>query len=119
MNQINEIINIEEITKSCRDLNPTELLQLLKADLMAFWSWGADGFTVDNKKRTRMFRMTVRGHHHKGYVFIFVNGLDLFDVYLTKKDGTITDHTKGEGLYFDMLFDWIDRKVERIDEYVR
>jgi len=37
----------------------------------------------------------------------------LFDVYLTKKDGTITDHTKGEGLYFDMLFDWIDSRIER------
>ena len=46
---------------------------------------------------------------------IFVNGLDLFDVYLTTLQGTIKD--KIEGLYFDQLVEWIDEKIEKIPAY--
>jgi hypothetical protein len=116
MNKIGEKIQIENITKHCRYLDVKELLALLKFDLMKFWSWGANNFTVDKKEGTKMFRMTVNGHHHKGHVYIFVNGADLFDVYLTTNRGTIKQI--GEGLYFDMLVDWIDEKIERVDEYV-
>jgi len=115
MNQINEIINYEKA--SCREFNPSELVHLLKSDMMVFWSWGADGFIVDNTKQTKMFRMRVRGHHHKGYVYIFLNFLDLFDVYLTKKDGTIVGRTEEMGIYNDQLVEWIDEKIERIPEY--
>jgi len=101
----------------CRELNPVELLQLLRLDIMKFWSWGANGFTVDKKKGTKMFRMTVRGHHHKGYVYIVLNFLDLFDVYLVNKKNIIKD--KMTDLYFDQLADAIDEKVERINAYVQ
>lgn len=115
MNTIGEILNTKDA--SCRDLDPNELLQLLKYDRSIFWSWGADGFLIDNHKQTRMFRMTVRGHHHKGYVYIFLNGMDLFDVYLTDYKNKIKDRTDEMGLYFDQLVDWIDEKIERIPEY--
>lgn len=117
MNNVGEKINIDEIVKSCRELDPQELLALLKQDIMMFFSWGAHDFTIDSSKRPRMFRMTVQGHHHKGHVYIFVNGLDLFDVYLTTSQGTIVQKTNDMGLYFDQLVDWIDKKVERIPEY--
>jgi hypothetical protein len=117
MNNINEKINVQEIVKSCRSLNVQELMQLLKMNITIFWSWGSHAYTVDNKHDTRMFRMAVNGHHHKGHVYIFVNGMDLFDVYLTNLQGTIKD--KFEGLYFDQLVDWIDEKIERIPEYVK
>jgi hypothetical protein len=115
MNAVGEKINVQEITKGCRVLNVQELMSLLRVNINIFWSWGSHAFTVDSKHNTRMFRMTVSGHHHKGHVYIFVNGLDLFDVYLTSNQGTIK--TIGEGLYFDQLVEWIDDRIERIPEY--
>ena len=99
MNNVGDKIQINEITKSCRNLNPNELISLLKFDMMKFWSWGPHNFTVDNKNNCRMFRMNVQGHHHKGHVYIVVNGMDLFDVYFTTSHGTIKTITKD--LYFD------------------
>lgn len=115
MNEVKEKINVPEITKNCRSLNVQELMQLLRMDISIFWSWGSHAFRVDNTRNPRMFRMTVSGHHHKGHVYIFVNGLDLFDVYLTTNQGTIVQ--KVDGLYFDQLVEWIDEKVERVPEY--
>lgn len=115
MNQINEIIDTKKA--SCREIYMPDLMALLKHDIMKFWSWGSDQLTVDNKNKVTMFRMKVSGHHHKGHVYIFLNGADLFDVYLTKKDGTIVQKSGDMGLYFDQLVEWIDNKVERIPEY--
>lgn len=115
MNQIKEEINCKEA--SCREMNFDELISLLKSDIMKYWSWGVHNMKIDSAKRMRMFRMNVQGHHHKGHVYIFLNGLDLFDVYLTKTDGIIKSRSEETGLYFDQLVDWIDEKVERIPEY--
>jgi len=115
MNSLKEKINVEAITKNCRILDVKELLQLLKHDVRIFWSWGSHAYRVDNTPITKMFRMQVSGHHHKGHVYIFVNGLDLFDVYLTSIKGIIKD--KIEGLYFDQLVEWIDEKIERVAAY--
>lgn len=117
MNQVGEKINIEEKVKSCRNLNPQELLVLLRQDMMVFWSWGTHALRVDNMKRPRMFRMMVNGHHHSGHVYIFLNGMDLFDVYLTSSQGKIKDIITD--LYFDQLVETIDNKVERISDYVK
>jgi hypothetical protein len=118
MNLVGEQIQIEEITKSCRSLDVRELMQLLMADINMFFSWGVQRTkVVDNTANPRMLRLTVNGHHHKGHVYIFVNGMDLYDVYLTSRQGKIkviqTD------LYFDDLAEWIDEKIEKIPAYVR
>ena len=118
MNTKSEKINVQEIVKSCRTLNTQELMQLLRADFWKFCSWGATGFTIDDKRNTRMLRFKSNGFKHKGHVYIFVNGMDLFDVYLTTLQGTIVE-TNSEGLYFDMLVDWIDERIEKQPEYVR
>jgi len=118
MNQVGQKIDYSEITKSCRRLDVQELMGLLMADINKFWSWGVvNTKVVDSTKAPRMLRLGVNGHHHKGHVYIFVNGMDLFDVYLTTNQGTIK--TIGKDLYFDQLVDWIDEKVERIPEYKR
>lgn len=117
MNQINEKINTEEIKKSCRELNPNELVSLLQSSPVRFMSWGASAFTIDNRQCTKMFRMKVNARHHKGHVYIFLNGLDLFDVYLTTLKGRVINKTPEEGLYFDQLVEWIDNKIEKIPEY--
>jgi len=115
MNQIKEVIDFKEITKGCRNLNVKELMNLLRHNLSIFWSWGSHAYTIDNKNDCRMFRMTVSGNLHKGHVYIFVNGSDLFDVYLTTNRGTIKQIKKD--LFFDMLVNWIDTNIEKIPEY--
>lgn len=117
MNEIGEIINTKEA--SCREIYVPDLMMLLQDSGRIFMSWGPHNFTVDKKKGTQMFRMNVQGFHHKGHVYIFLNGLDLFDVYLTTTQGTIKDRTDEMGIYNDQLVDWIDEKVERIPDYVR
>lgn len=116
MNQVKEIINIEKA--KCREMYIPELMSLLQSERNVWWSWGAHNFIVDNTKEPRMFRMLVQGHHHKGHVYIFLNGSDLFDVYLTTNRGTIKARTDEMGIYFDQLVEWIDDRVERIPEYM-
>lgn len=119
MNTIGEIIDYREITKSCRNLNVNELMTLLRSDIHKFWSWGSHAYRVDKMNDPKMFRMKVQGYKHKGHVYIFVNGMDLFDVYLTTTKGRIVEKSPDMGLYFDQLVDWIDNKVERQPDYVR
>jgi hypothetical protein len=119
MNTIGEIINTEEKTKSCREFNLNELLQLLQTNQYIFWSWGAYAFRVNSKKNPKFFRMRVKGHHHKGHVYIFLNGMDMFDVYLTTIKGKIVDKTPEMGIFFDQLVEWIDNKIEKVEEYQR
>ena len=117
MNKIGEEINTKEA--SCREMYLPDLTTMFKYSGAIFMSWGADQFTVDNTKHPKMFRMYVRGHHHKGHVYIFLNFMDLFDVYLTNSKGIIKDRTEEMGIYCDSLIEWIDEKVEKIPEYDR
>lgn len=117
MAEINENIDCFAIANKSRYLNVQELMMLLRSDFWKFASWGAHAFhtIAGDDKEVRGFRMKVQGHHHKGHVYIFVNGLDLFDVYYTTVQGKIIKTDMG--LYFDMLVDCIDRAVEKIPAY--
>jgi hypothetical protein len=117
MNHVGEVIDYTEIIKSCREMNPKETLAQLQMDRMKYICWGATGFTVDNARKPRMLRFKVSGMNHKGHVYIFLNGADLYDVYLTTTRGTILQKSGDMGLYFDMLTDWIDDRVEKQDNY--
>ena len=116
MNQIKEKINTDEA--KCREFSPQELLGLLRMRLTWFMSWGCHAFVVDNKTKTRVFRMKVNGMLHKGHVYIFLNGADLFDVYLTTTHGKIVKRTEEMGLYFDQLSEWLDVEIERQSDYI-
>jgi len=115
MNNVGEVIEISEITKDCRVFNVRETLSLLQQEITIWRSWGSNNLKCDSLTKGKCLRFTVQGHHHKGYVYIVLNGLDLYDVYLTSNRGTIK--TIGKDLYFDVLVEWIDEKVERIPEY--
>ena len=117
MNTIGEKIDIKKA--SCREMYIPDLIDLLRSSGSIMMSWGCHNFIVDKKNGSQMFRMNVQGYHHKGYVYIFLNGSDLFDVYLTTVQGKIKDRTDEMGIYNDQLIDWIDEKVERIPEYRR
>jgi hypothetical protein len=112
MNQIGEAIRTDNLV--CRQMDIEDLMFLLKHDIYIYWSWGAMDECYNSQKT--WFRVSVSGHHHTGYVYIFLNGADLFDVYLTTAtDETIINFVKD--LYFDELVDWIDEKVEKVPEY--
>lgn len=116
MNQIGEKISIKEL--SCREIYLPDLMSLLKYDRRLYWSWGVSKLVVDSQKGCKMLRLTVSGHHHKGYVYIFLNGMDLFDVVLTSNRDTIKDCTSEMGVYFDQLVEWIDGKIKNTPENV-
>lgn len=117
MNTIGEKIDVKKA--SCREMYIPDLIDLLRSSGYIMMSWGANNFMVDKKNGTQMFRMNVQGNHHKGHVYIFLNGSDLFDVYLTTIQGTIKNRTEEMGIYNDQLIDWIDEKVERMPDYIR
>jgi len=113
--KVGNIIDVK--AAMCRDFDYKETIQLLRVNINIWWSWAVTKLTVENpnKNYSRLLMFRVRGHHHKGLVYIFLNGMDLYDVYLTNLQGVIKKST--EGLYFDMLQDWIDENVERIPAY--
>lgn len=114
-NQVGEKLDWSAKAKQCRNLDVNELLYVLRSNIMIFFSWGTSRYTVDSRNDVRMFRMQVNGHKHKGFVYIFLNGLDLFDVYLTDFNDVI--EKIGSDLYNDMIRDWIDENIEKQSNY--
>ena len=116
MNTKGEKIDYTEKIKSCRVFDPKETLaQLRYFAPMKFMCWGATKFTVDNQRKPRMLRFYVTGMKHTGHVYIFLNGADLYDVYITTSQGTIKEI--GTDLYFDQITEWIDNRVEKTDAH--
>lgn len=105
-------INLIETFNNCRDMDANETLQLLTRYGPKFWSWGAHAFTRIGKKA---LRFKSEGRHHKGHVYISVNGLDLYDVHIVSLQGEIKKEING--LYFDQLFEAIDKEIEYIPAY--
>jgi len=105
-------LDIYELAKTVRTQNCNETLQVVSHDKVVFYSWGAHAFTNFANK---VLRFKVNGHHHKGHVYIVVNGSDLYDVYLTTTRGNIVKEMKD--IYFDELQTRIDNAIERIEQY--
>ncbi len=76
------------------------------------WSWAARGWTAIDEYTLR-FR--VSGHHHKGYVQVFLNGMDTYDIKLLKLNGDVKKEFKG--VFFDEMVNIIDEAVEKIPAY--
>lgn len=105
-------INAAEFLETHRPFGDMQGLVNSLRRLQTVWSWGAQGWTRMN---ANCLRFAVKGHHHRGHVYLAVNGGDLFDVYLTTSRGTIK-HTVID-LFLEDLVDAIDVLVERIPEY--
>ncbi len=93
----------------CRELHEmAELVKLMMQNRIV-WCWGARGWTryPDNKA----LRFRVSGMLHKGFVFLTVNGSDLFDIHLTNLKGVIKE-TKTD-IFVGDLINIIDSMVER------
>jgi hypothetical protein len=95
-----------------REFNPTETVNLLNMYGFRYKSWRPTDYRNLNNK---VLTFKVRGHHHKGYVVITLGWNDTYTVRLMSTHGT--EKFKMEGVYFDMLFDVLDERIERIPEY--
>ncbi len=107
-------LDLIELAKSVRTQDMNSTLQVLRHNPMVFFSWGVQAMKNFSNK---ILRFKVNGHHHKGHVYITVNGSDLYDVYLTTTRGNIVKEMKD--IYFDELQTRVDNSIERIEEYER
>lgn len=95
------------------EFNPSETLLLLAQNRHKFWSWGVSNkVNIENKG----LLLKVSGHHHKGYVLVTLAYDDTYTVDIVSTHGKVKDTY--EMVYFDMLFETIDDRIERIAEYV-
>jgi hypothetical protein len=106
------VINPETSFKKQRDMDCNEALALLKAYGWGFMSWGPSAFT---NCKNKALRFRVNGHHHKGFVYISVNGADLYDYVLTDFNNVVVG--EDTDIYFDELFERLDKAIEWIPEY--
>jgi len=104
-----------DITKiGCRKFDPSETVRTLKyyGGWQGMGSWGAKNLTQYNNQ---VLKMTVSGRVHSGHVYITLNGMDLYDVVLCSNRGTIKKVITD--LYFDQLFEVMDREIETPSKY--
>jgi len=107
--------NISEFQpKNYREFYSMEELVRTIGRTVKVWSWGANSWTKMNKA---LLRFKVQARRHRGHIYIAVNGLDLFDVWLTTLEGKIKKEFKD--VYLEDLIDTIDNEIENIPEYTR
>ena len=102
------------------DFNYLETLQVLRHNLMKYWSWGVSNTQLvdeTDKDYVKGLLLKVNAHHHKSYVLITLSWDDTYSVYIINNRGKILNEYKD--VYFDMLVDVIDERIEKIDDYVR
>ena len=102
--------NLNELTQ--REFNTNETLQLLKASGSVFWSWGVSKVINYNNEG---LLIRVNGHHHNGWVFITLAWNDTYTVHIVNQRYNVKESI--EDIYFDMLVECIDKKVEYIQDY--
>jgi hypothetical protein len=95
-----------------RQFNIKETLFILTYNKPIFLSWGASQI-VNCENRALCFM--VNGNHHSGYVVIVLDWNDTYLVHFIDKQGKLIDSKKE--VYFDMLVDVIDTRIEKIEEY--
>lgn len=87
------------------------IMSILKTKLMVVWSWGFNSPTAIPNG----LRFKVQGFKFRGVVEVDYNeGKDLFEVSFIKRGKVVEVITD---VYFDMLVDVIDNKVEKTADY--
>ena len=100
---------------SCREFDVNEIHKFIAGSGPSrAWLWGFENGTI--VLRNLVYRFSVNGYHHKGYVYIVLDGSDTFTIYYTNKSNTIAKIS--DMVYIDDLIDTIDIDVERISEYI-
>lgn len=99
-------INLIEINEKAVLMDFESTLAVLKKNPNVFFSWGPHDF----KKVGKILAFKVQGELHTGWVYVRLNGYDLFDVFLSDDEGS--QGKSSEFLYIDQLTSAIDFLVE-------
>ena len=95
-----------------REFDLRETLQVFNRNQPMYWSWGVSKkINIDNKG----LLLKVSGNHHKGWVLISLGWNDTYSVHIISNKGEVLNEYKE--IYWDMLADTIDDRIERIPEY--
>jgi predicted secreted Zn-dependent protease len=114
MNKVTMLSVIQPLLE--REFDAVETMLNLKHNVNTYWSWGVSKVTnFLSNFQSKGLLMKVSGHHHKGYVLITLGWNDTYTVHIISNKGVIKD--KYEDVYFDMLVEIIDNRIERIEEY--
>jgi len=105
---------ITQINTLLKDImNPSETMkQITTFGGLRYYSWG-----VSNKMnfKNKALILKVNGRHFKGYVVITLDYSDTYIVNLVSTHGNLKQTF--EMVYFDNLFNVIDKAIEFIPEY--
>lgn len=105
--------NPQEIADKSRTIYDVQgALAVIKSQPSKFVCWGVTEIRLigETKEDIRTIRLTANGLIHKGYVYVFLNGKDLYEFYLVSLDGELVKEVKD--LFFDQLVDVIDQEIE-------
>jgi len=111
MSNVQEVGNVLDIQSAvCRDMNINELNSAIQRSGPRYsWCWG---YTAPvSMEKQRCFRFTVTGQIHRGWVYIVLNGADLFDIYYTNKRNLIKN--VDEDVYIEDLIQRLSKAIER------
>ena len=95
-----------------RKFDLRETLQVFNRNQPMYWSWGVSKkLNIDDKG----LLLKVSGNHHKGWVLISLGWNDTYTIHIISNKGEVLNEYKE--IYWDMLADVIDDRIERIPEY--
>lgn len=95
-----------------REFDLKETMSVLTYNKVTYWSWGVSKRQNLNDKG---LLLDVNGNHHKGSVLITLGWNDTYCVYIINNRGKILNEYKE--VYFDVLTELIDNRIEKIKEY--
>ena len=107
MSKTSFLLNFEKDLAE-REFDPRETVQWLYMDKLLPMSWG---FRNPKNLLNKGFMFTVSGFLHKGHVLITLGWNDTYTVRLFNNHYNQVGEAY-EGIYCDMLADFIDRLVE-------
>ena len=95
-----------------REFNLNETMEVLTHNKTIYWTWGV---SKKQNLNDRGLLLDVSGNHHKGSVLITLGWDDTYCVYIINNRGKILNEYKE--VYFDVLTEIIDNRIEKIKEY--
>jgi hypothetical protein len=96
-----------------REFIVNETMLLLNSNGLKLWSWG---ISKRMNFQDKGLLLKVSGNHHKGLVLITLDFNDTYTVDIISNKGVILETFNM--IYFDQLFDVIDKRIEYIKDYV-
>ena len=111
MNKIGEILDVYKSV--CREFDINQLHSYIVKNSIIIMSWGFNRPSIIIP--SKCYRFSVRGNHHKGYVYIVLNFMDTFTIYYTNTHNVIKK-ISNDVYIFDILR-ILDEDIEKVPEY--